>query len=135
MSKRSFKDIEQFIKNAAEVGEPAFDEESWNKMEALLDKEGTKKPFAFWWLLPVLIGAGIISYFALNKNEPKDEKQAITVQKNNDPVKESIKTVDVNKNLPNLRKYLPSTKLFSFPPGIKIKMQMLLCPLKQTNQL
>lgn len=102
MSKRSFKDIEEFIKNAAEAHEPAFNEQSWNKMEALLDKENNrKKPFAFWWLLPVLIGGAVISYFALNKNEPKDNQQQIAVQEKNDPAKENsnINTVDVNKNL------------------------------------
>jgi Outer membrane protein beta-barrel domain len=102
MSKRSFKDIEQFIKNAAEANEPAFDEQSWNKMEALLDKDkDNKKPFAFWWLLPLLIAGAGVSYFAFNKNEIKDDKHEITVQKNNDPAKENTnnKTVNVNKNL------------------------------------
>ena len=102
MNKRSFKDIEQLIKNAAEAHEPAFDEEEWKKMEVLLDKENdTKKPFAFWWLLPLLIGGAVISYFAFNKDKIKDNPQEIAVQKNNDPAKENINfnTVEVNKNL------------------------------------
>lgn len=102
MSKRSFKDIEQFIINAAEAHETAFDEEAWKKMEVLLDNEkDRKKPFALWWLVPLLIAGAVISYFAFNKNEIKHDTQQITVQKNNHPAKENINknTVDVNKNL------------------------------------
>lgn len=101
MSKRSFKDIEQFIKNAAEAHEPAFDEEAWNKMELLLDKDkGKKRPFAFWWLLPLLIAGTVVSYFAFNKNDLKDNQPEIAVQKNNDPAKEnsSRTTVDADEN-------------------------------------
>ena len=81
MNKKSFKDIEQIIINAAEANEPAFDEQSWKKMEVLLDKQNSrKKPFAFWWLVPLLIGGAVISYFAFNKSEPKDNQHQIAVQ-------------------------------------------------------
>ena len=82
MSKKSFNDIEQIVKNAAEAHEPAFDEQAWKKMEVLLDKEeDRRRPFIFWlwWLLPLLIGAGVLSYFTFTKI--KNEK-GITVQKN-----------------------------------------------------
>jgi hypothetical protein len=101
MSKKSFEDIEQIIKNAAEANEPAFDEKSWKKMEAMLDKEtDSRRPVAFWlwWLLPLLIGGSVVSYFILNKN---NNQQKIATLKNDDPAKENIKSnaVDINNNL------------------------------------
>jgi hypothetical protein len=84
MSKRPFKEIEQIIKDTPEAHEPAFNEASWKKMEAMLDKEDDRKrPFVFWlwWLLPLLIGAGLLSYFAFNKNNSQRE---ITAVKKND---------------------------------------------------
>lgn len=71
MGKKSFNDIEQVIKNTVEAHEAAFKEESWKKMEKLLDKDGNRKrPFIFWlwFLLPLLILTGGIIYFAFNKN-------------------------------------------------------------------
>ena len=62
MSKKSFNEIEDTIRQVLEANEPAFKEEAWEKMEALLDKDkDRKKPFPFWlWLfLPLLIGIGI----------------------------------------------------------------------------
>ena len=35
MSKKSFNHIEQIIKNASEANQPAFEEQAWEKMEAL----------------------------------------------------------------------------------------------------
>ena len=91
MSKKSFSDIEQIVKNAAEAYEPAFDEQAWKKMEVLLDKEeDRRRPFIFWlwWLLPLLIGAGVVSYFTFNKSGNENK---ITVQKNENAAGEKIK--------------------------------------------
>ena len=114
MSKRSFKDIEQFIKNVAEAHEPAFDEEAWKKMELLLDKEkDSKRPFAFWWLLPLLIGGAVVSYFAFNKNESKDNQPEIVVQRNNDSGKKNYNntTVDIDKNSKQVDKVNSNNKV------------------------
>lgn len=84
MSKRSFNEIEQAIKAAAEAHEPAFDEQAWKKMEALLDKEkDRKRPFVFWiWILvPLLIGLGLISYFTFNNSETKEQQPGNTISK------------------------------------------------------
>jgi hypothetical protein len=89
MSKKSFNDIEQAIKTAAEAHEPAFDEQSWKKMEALLDKDkDRKRPIIFWmwWLLPFLIGAGTISYFVFNNNAADQEQKNIAAQKNENTI-------------------------------------------------
>lgn len=75
MSKSSFNEIEQAIKAAAKAHEPAFDEQAWKKMEALLDKEKDKKrPAAFWlWVLvPGLLVSGLVSYFVFrDTNKPQ----------------------------------------------------------------
>lgn len=100
MNKKPFKDIEQIIKNAAEAYEPAFDEAAWKQMESLLDKDkDRKRPFAFWlwWLLPFLIGAGILSYFILNDSVAKNE---ITDQKNN----QAVAATATSKPVDNLNK-------------------------------
>ena len=102
MSKKSFDDIEQIIKNAAEAHEPAFDEEAWKKMEAMLDKEkDRKRPFVFWlwWLLPLMIGSLTVSYFTFYDNDAKVE---IAGQPDNNPLDENIdnETVDAGKKIP-----------------------------------
>ncbi len=122
MSKKSFNDIELVIKNTLEANEPAFNEESWIKMERLLDKDGNRKrPFAFWlwFLVPLLIAAGGISYFVYNEKsnegnmsdkgskaeqvvsvEQKNQQQNEQVNSNTDPeIKDSGKSAflsDVN---------------------------------------
>jgi Outer membrane protein beta-barrel domain len=71
MSKKSFNDIEGIIKHSMEANEPAFNEASWKKMEALLDKEeDRRRPFIFWlWILiPMLIVSGGLAYYAYNKS-------------------------------------------------------------------
>jgi Outer membrane protein beta-barrel domain len=91
MSKKSFSDIEQIVKNAVEAYEPAFDEQAWKKMETLLDKEeDRRRPVVFWlwWLLPLLMGAGVLSYFTFNKGEKENE---LTIQKNDNPAGEKTK--------------------------------------------
>lgn len=120
MSKRSFKDIEEFIKNAAEAHEPAFDEDAWKKMEVLLDKEkDNKKLFAFWWLIPLLIGGAVVSYFVFNKNESKDNQPEIAFQKNVEPAKKNLKiTADVSdKNSKQLDKIASNHKEGQLNPG------------------
>lgn len=85
MSKKSFNDIEQAIKAATEAHEPAFDEQAWKKMEALLDKDkDRKRPFAFWlwWLLPLLLVSGAFSYFAFKSPGKYSELQKTSIQNN-----------------------------------------------------
>ncbi len=96
MSKKSYSDIEQAIKTAAEAHEPAFDEQSWKKMEALLDKDkDRKRPVIFWlwWLLPLVIGAGVAGYYIFNNPGKENVNQKIATTKNYKPVNE-----DVNSN-------------------------------------
>lgn len=88
MSKRSFNEIEQAIKHAAEAHEPAFDEASWEKMEALLDKDkDRRRPLVFWiwWLLPLLIGAGVVSYFVFTGSGKEKKQHEVVIQKNDEP--------------------------------------------------
>ena len=43
MNKRSFKDIEEEMKQLANAYEAPFDEQAWVSMEALLDKDKDRK--------------------------------------------------------------------------------------------
>ena len=84
MSKKSFDEIEQAIRNAAGAHEQVFDEASWKKMETLLDNDkDRKKPVAFWlwWLLPLLIGAGAVSYFVFSDKDKNTKPQVIAIEK------------------------------------------------------
>lgn len=55
-SEKRFEHIENKIKEAAENNPIVFEENSWKKMEALLDKEDKRKPFVWlWFLLPIAI--------------------------------------------------------------------------------
>jgi len=101
MSKRSFNEIEQAIKNAAEGHEPAFDEQAWEKMEAMLDKEkDRKRPFVFWlwFLVPVLVGAGLISYFFFNDADSKIQHEVIAALKEDKPSAEN--NINTSTNTP-----------------------------------
>lgn len=106
MSKKSFKDIEQIIINAAEANEPAFDEQSWKKMEALLDKEkDRKRPFVFWlwWFIPLLLGSAAISYFAFNNTGKENKQEQIANEKINNSAAEMPKgeIEDLTEGQPN----------------------------------
>lgn len=89
MNTKPFKDIEQVIKDAAEGYEPPFEDASWNKMEALLDKEKERrKPlFWLWWLLPLFIIGGSVGGYLLFKDDAKSDSKDITVtEKKGSPV-------------------------------------------------
>ena len=52
MSKeKSFEYIERKIKEAAENTQPVFDEQSWAKMETLLDNKDKRRPLLWLWIL------------------------------------------------------------------------------------
>jgi hypothetical protein len=78
MSTKPFKDIEQMMKATSEGYEQPFEEAAWRKMEVLLDKDKDRRRpiFWLWWLLPVFIGAGIGSYFVLNKADQPGQSTA-----------------------------------------------------------
>ncbi len=72
-SEKQYKYIEDKIKDAADAADYAFNEASWKKMEALLDKKEDKRRPFFWifstlLLSALLVGGGII-YQLGNKNE------------------------------------------------------------------
>lgn len=98
MSKKSFDEIEQSIRTAAAANEPAVDEAAWKKMESLLDKDtDRKRPVVFWlwWLLPLMIGTGILGYFTLSNNaNNKINEQPIATQNI-----DKQKSINTNENL------------------------------------
>jgi hypothetical protein len=69
MKEKQFDHIENKIRAAAENSDPDFDEQSWQKMEQLLDKENDRRRPLAWFILPVLLCALIAGYFIFNKND------------------------------------------------------------------
>jgi len=70
MDKKPFDHIENKIREAADNSSQfPFEEQSWNKMEALLDKGNKRRGFAWWWFaLPALMIAGAGMYWLHNAN-------------------------------------------------------------------
>lgn len=103
MNEMNFENIDALIKQAAEkVAQPDFDNEAWDKMNHLLDKEfGEKKRrFIFWWwLLPVIIAGGTATYFISTKHEADTKKTAITIKENIAQPKEENATAQNNKEV------------------------------------
>lgn len=98
MKKRPFSDIENIMAEKLNATEPAFDEASWLKMVALLDKEDRKpKPLIFWWL-PILLGILIVGGYFL---WPEKKQHGNTGVENlnskiSKPVDERNRIVDVH---------------------------------------
>jgi hypothetical protein len=83
-SEKLFEHTEHKIKEAAENNQIVFEEDSWVKMEALLDKDDKKKPLAWlWFLLPLTIITIIAVYTASQnkKNENSTTKNLSTTNK------------------------------------------------------
>src|SRR5690348_5598541 len=55
-NKKPFEYIEDKIRQAAESGQVSYGPPEWEKMEALLDKkEKRRRPFLWWFILPLII--------------------------------------------------------------------------------
>jgi hypothetical protein len=68
-SEERFEHIEHKIIEAAKNTQVGFEEESWVKMEALLNKDDKRKRFVWWWFLLIPITfAGYGIYKSLDKN-------------------------------------------------------------------
>lgn len=84
-SEKQFEHIENKIKEAAENNHIVFEEKSWKKMEALLDKEDKSKPFIWlWFLLPItLLGSYGLFIFSESSNGTTNKNFAQNnIQKN-----------------------------------------------------
>jgi len=81
MKEKQFDHIENKIRAAAENSEPDFDEQSWQKMEQLLDKEDNRKRPLAWFILPVLLCALVAGYFILNKKDPSQKEPTLSETK------------------------------------------------------
>lgn len=87
MSEERNKHIDKLIKKAADSYLPTPDEQSWDKMTQLLDKEfGEKKKRRFivwWWLLPAIIVGGSITYLFITKTYQSPSKTYSAPKPNN----------------------------------------------------
>ena len=89
MSKKSFNHIEQIIKNASEANQPAFEEQAWKKMEALLNKEDDRaKPIVwFKWIWPALLVTSLLCYWFLTRPGRNKTKIVSQIQSTVTPAK------------------------------------------------
>jgi Outer membrane protein beta-barrel domain len=88
-SEKRFEHIENKIKEAVENNHIVFEEESWKKMEALLDKEDKRKPFFWLWILIPFALLSTYGLFTFSKNNDKAIAKNINENK--------IKKIDANK--------------------------------------
>ena len=80
MNKRSFKDIEEEMKQLSNAYEAPFDEQAWVRMEALLDKDKDRKrpPFFWiWWLLPIVVAGVAGGYYFYSNNKTNNERASV----------------------------------------------------------
>ncbi len=101
-SEEQFEKIENRIREAIENNDVVFEDSSWNKMEALLDKDDKRRPFIWlWFLMPLLlIGAWVI--FGLAKKH-KNDVATNTIEKYSNKPNDLVKETDSEKygNKPN----------------------------------
>ena len=79
MSKRQFENIEEHIRKAAENFSPPVNEEAWQKMEILLDKEFAEKrrrPHTWLWLLLLIVVGVYMLYVRLTGLDPNSRDAA-----------------------------------------------------------
>ena len=83
-NKKQFEYIENKIKQAAENSQQAFDEQAWDKMEVLLDKEEKKRrPFFWWWFVLPLFVAGTWGTYKILKPSASFETTNRSIAKPN----------------------------------------------------
>lgn len=93
-SEKQYKYIEDKIKDAADAADYDFNEASWKKMEALLDKKRDKRR-PFFWIFSALVLGGLISgggmiYQSVNKNDQLKNTTKQVGIKNNDIPKQHL---------------------------------------------
>ena len=106
MSKEEqFEHIENKIKQAIQNNQPVFDENAWDKMEALLDKD-EKKPRPFYWvwfLLPLLlIGAGSAYFYNYKKNHKNLAQNLAKISTQDSSRSEVISSTNIAESTPQL---------------------------------
>ncbi len=76
-----FEELDNKIKEAANLHHPSYHADAWERMECILDKhlpvkEKKKRRFIFWWFIPVLVGGALLTYrsFFANNSELQNKK-------------------------------------------------------------
>lgn len=96
MNEKQFNYIENKIKEAAVGQETPFDELSWKKMEALLDKnKDSKRPF-FWIFIPLLAMILVAGYFFYTKTSNEQPGKVPSTFANNQ-IKAQVQSVEGEK--------------------------------------
>lgn len=104
MKEKQFDHIENRFREAASEFEQPFNEQSWSRMEQLLDKE-ERKPRPFLWIVPALMVLMLGGFFLYRSYDNKEKKsladqststQKVPVQTTDDVL--NAKTLDINNN-------------------------------------
>ncbi len=119
MKEKPFDHIEARIKDAANSSMPAYDEQSWEKMELLLDKE-KKRRFPFWWyLFPILLGIGFTGYLLYAPNSknvlPSSPGQVTSEARSSVGITQSVGTTTLLPGKAAPGKVSPSVMVQSVP--------------------
>lgn len=122
------KKIDFLAKKAAENYSLSFNEESWGKMELLLNnKDKRKKPVLLWWFIPIVLattGLGIWYYqHNSNNNIISENKISTTTQKQVTNIHQQQNNNTNNKNLTAVNKE-NIEKLNSTQPSLKTKSEV-----------
>ncbi len=97
---KPFEHIEEKIRQAAEISQPDFVAEAWNKMEALLNKEKKRRPVFWWWwfVLPLFL-AGAWGVYKIAQPSAASEKPTHNIALPNAGNKPDIPAVKRQKTI------------------------------------
>jgi hypothetical protein len=105
MDKKSFDHIENKIREAADnSSQHPYEDHAWQKMEAKLDKNKKRRPFAWWALaLPIVLVAGVGSMYWFNGNHGVTTNAVVTKLITDNGQQTTVSTTPTTNN------YQPST--------------------------
>ncbi|MEO6134776.1 MAG: hypothetical protein ABIP35_06460 [Ginsengibacter sp.] len=97
MKNGQFKHIENKIKEAADNVQPDFNDQAWNRMELLLDREKHKRRFIFWWwfigsfvIIASLVVYQLMQSPTIKNDEFKKNKIGQLTTKSNNTFRDSV---------------------------------------------
>ncbi len=137
-SEEPFDYIEHKIKEAAENHDIVFEESSWKKMEALLNKEPKRMPFVWWWFMLPLVLTGAVGIFIKNITAHKNV-QNINIKPEKTASTNSIKTasfVAIKSDIKLKDKYIkPITNKTNFTHSDNYNKETIHLPKKRNKNV
>lgn len=121
------EELDKKAQEAAGSHHPAFDDKSWDKMEAMLNKhlpeEKKRRRFAIWFILPIM--AGILAFFIIRNNNntadsekiTTDQQQPATTPANNEIAKSTTVIEQKENSATTTDQHTTENKINSTNPG------------------